>query len=225
MYESENEHSVFIGSVINSIETNVAWYEMITFNENKYKFKIDTGAMINIMPLKMLNDMGFDIINLQKSHAKLYAYPHNLIHVLGKIMLKCGFENHTTYSDFYVVREKHNKGNRVISFAEWEEVYVRDYRNLNKKGWVQAIIDEVLGQVVEAGICWKRHLEQIIKRKQFVDKDEDVNLELSSDRERSSELEQVMRNLVIPVTSKTMNESNPLPCLSSEKLDVKDCKN
>ncbi|KAK4887197.1 hypothetical protein RN001_003468 [Aquatica leii] len=80
-------------------------------------------------------------------------------------------------------------------------------------------------KVVETGIYWKRHVEQIIKRERFVDKDEDVNFELISDRERSSELEQIMRNLVIPVTPKTMNESNSLPCPSSENLDVKDCKN
>ena len=47
-------------------------------------------------------------------------------------------------------------------------VLCRDYRNPNKKAWVEAKIDEVLGdriylcKVLNDGLIWKRHVNQIL---------------------------------------------------------------
>lgn len=50
-----------------------------------------------------------------------------------------------------------------------ERVLCRDYRSRNKKGFVQCIVDEVLGdylcKILADGTIWKRHLNQMIKDK------------------------------------------------------------
>lgn len=58
--------------------------------------------------------------------------------------------------------KKPGKGRKV------GEVYCRDYKNTNKKQFVNCMVDEVLGQrtylcrIIEENLVWKRHLDQIL---------------------------------------------------------------
>jgi hypothetical protein len=54
---------------------------------------------------------------------------------------------------------------------EGEQVWVRDYRGPNKKAWVKATVEEVLGPRTffvrtEEELVWKRHLDQVMKTSQ-----------------------------------------------------------
>ncbi|XP_031349119.1 uncharacterized protein K02A2.6-like isoform X1 [Photinus pyralis] len=59
------------------------------------------------------------------------------------------------------------KPGRAISFEQGEDVYIRDYSNINKKSWIPAKIHKVLGPRVY--LCknskgmYKRHLDQILR--------------------------------------------------------------
>ncbi|KAJ8926482.1 hypothetical protein NQ314_021149 [Rhamnusium bicolor] len=61
------------------------------------------------------------------------------------------------------------KGKRDEKFVEGDRVWCRDYRNPNKKGWSECIIDEVLGdrvylcKLVNEKVIWKRHMNQILR--------------------------------------------------------------
>lgn len=66
---------------------------------------------------------------------------------------------------------KHYQGKREERFREGEVVLCRDYRNPNKKSWIEAKIDEVLGdriylcKVLNDNVFWKRHVNQILRTK------------------------------------------------------------
>ncbi|XP_060810140.1 uncharacterized protein K02A2.6-like isoform X1 [Amyelois transitella] len=71
-------------------------------------------------------------------------------------------------------------GKRKEAFKEGDIVYCRDYRNPNKKQFVKAMIDEVLGKrtyyckVLNENLIWKRHLDQIISATQDYENIEDT---------------------------------------------------
>ncbi|XP_060805921.1 uncharacterized protein K02A2.6-like [Amyelois transitella] len=71
-------------------------------------------------------------------------------------------------------------GKRKEAFKEGDIVYCRDYRNPNKKQFVKAMIDEVLGKrtyyckVLNENLIWKRHLDQIINATQDYENIEDT---------------------------------------------------
>uniref|UniRef100_A0A1Y1K1P5 RNA-directed DNA polymerase n=2 Tax=Photinus pyralis TaxID=7054 RepID=A0A1Y1K1P5_PHOPY len=66
---------------------------------------------------------------------------------------------------------KDYKGNRQVNFKIEERVWCRDYRNPNKKGWVEAKIEEIINErvylcrVLGEELIWKRHVDQILKMK------------------------------------------------------------
>ncbi|KAJ8909890.1 hypothetical protein NQ315_008913 [Exocentrus adspersus] len=74
---------------------------------------------------------------------------------------------------------KNYKGKRDEVFKEGDKVLCRDYRNSNKKKWVEATIDEVLGdrvylcKTVNDSLIWKMHLNQIVKDRGDLDINED----------------------------------------------------
>lgn len=66
-----------------------------------------------------------------------------------------------------------NLGNKHMEreglFKVGDGVWIRDYRQPNKKTWAEGVIDEVINEriylckVVKEGFIWKRHVDDIIK--------------------------------------------------------------
>ncbi|KAK4876479.1 hypothetical protein RN001_012901 [Aquatica leii] len=112
-----------------------------------------------------------------------------------------------------------NKGGREVSFNKNEEVYVRDYRLPNKKSWIKATIDEVLGArtywvKLENGTIWKRHTDQIIKIGDYC-KNNDVQ-----DKNPTLSVEQEMQKLRPFLLSQTKD----IAC-STQEIETNDsCK-
>ena len=64
---------------------------------------------------------------------------------------------------------RYHGGKRLQNFAEGEKVYVRDYRQVNKKKWIEAVVLNYEGKKVyrcevESGKVWRRHVDQIKAR-------------------------------------------------------------
>ncbi|XP_018578593.1 uncharacterized protein K02A2.6 [Anoplophora glabripennis] len=66
-------------------------------------------------------------------------------------------------------QQEKNYGGRYRKFDRGDNVMVRDYRKVNVKSWVKAVIHRKIGKSVylcclESGETWKRHVNQIWKR-------------------------------------------------------------
>lgn len=60
------------------------------------------------------------------------------------------------------------KGKRNVQFKTGDKVLVRDYRKVNKKTWIAAIVEKRIGQQTyivktQEDKVWKRHLNQMLK--------------------------------------------------------------
>lgn len=105
-----NDDYVFVGSINNLNETQKqgnngsSWYVNLLLNNCKeVKFKIDTGAMINIINVNILNDLYFDFHNLQKTTVQLSSYTNNLLSVIGTCFLNCTYNSKQYNIEFFVV--------------------------------------------------------------------------------------------------------------------------
>jgi len=86
-------------------------------------------------------------------------------------------------------QQEHQKGTHVTVFDKGNLVTARDYRMLNKKVWVPAIIAEVLGSrkylvKFKTEEIWKRHFDQLIEMSAAHNDDcipNPRNLDLSTD--------------------------------------------
>jgi hypothetical protein len=69
--------------------------------------KLDTGAQVNVMPVKVYNSLKTKSKVLQPTKVKLTAYGGNRIPVLGTCQLKCKYKNEAHNLEFYVVNTCH----------------------------------------------------------------------------------------------------------------------
>lgn len=81
-------------------------------------------------------------------------------------------------------KEETVKKGRTCSFKIGETAMVRDYRKVNKKSWCEAKVVKIIGRqtyIVETveGKSWKRHLNQMIKFKSEVDKNQPIDEEVA----------------------------------------------
>lgn len=79
-----------------------SWYEKITLKEinRKVKFKLDTGAQVNVLPLKVLKNCN---IKIKPSRVTLKTYTNARIPVVGKVELTGTVNNITRVTVFQVV--------------------------------------------------------------------------------------------------------------------------
>lgn len=84
------------------------WYKDLTVDSVKVKFKIDTGANVNVLPLYYIDKNKQK--EIKQSKIKLYAFGGTSIDALGKIQLKCKIINKNEHLDtevtFVVIKEK-----------------------------------------------------------------------------------------------------------------------
>lgn len=116
-------------------------------------------------------------------HATTGFTPSSLVFkqkVRTRLDLLSGYQN-----EFNNKQVENYRGKREENFVVGDRVWIRDYRNPNKKGWVEGVIDEVLGEriyfckVLNEEIIWKRHVNQILRNKtNVVEENSDSSREL-----------------------------------------------
>ena len=67
------------------------------------KCKLDTGAGVNVLPLKYFDKLGTKLM-LIKTAVKLYSYSGERLNTKGKAVLKCTYKNTIKLLEFYVVQ-------------------------------------------------------------------------------------------------------------------------
>lgn len=83
------------------------WFVKMCVNCQWFKFKIDTGAECNVLPIKYI--VKLDKQNLiTECDQRIIAYGNNRINVVGSIILKCTKEDGKTYPIKFVVVDVNN---------------------------------------------------------------------------------------------------------------------
>ncbi|TGZ48699.1 Uncharacterized protein DBV15_12714 [Temnothorax longispinosus] len=83
---------------------NSRWFEMIQINNSIVKFKLDTGADVNVLPLKIYNKVKKSKVKLESASIILESFGGTKIKPLGIAELLCTIKD---------VTKKQNKGNMV----------------------------------------------------------------------------------------------------------------
>ena len=122
MYTTEPETDLFIGTLdVQELKSNnetrefpvheidritieeEEWNVELEFGEKKIKFKIDTGAKCNVIPLNIYKSLKLRNHMMCPSDIKLLSYSGDKIDTCGEILLECNFKNVTQKIYCYVV--------------------------------------------------------------------------------------------------------------------------
>lgn len=100
---SENVDYVLNVNNINENTKPGAWNLDITINGQEVCFNLDTGAMVNILPLQVFKKLGVEV-PIKKSKSILTSYSGNSLNILGTVELMCTIKNRYAMVEFYVVK-------------------------------------------------------------------------------------------------------------------------
>lgn len=101
----ESDNSFFVGK-INCRSQVRDWYANVKFENNVIiKFKLDTGAQVNCIPLKLFKSLNIDSNCLMETNELLSSYTKDRLKVVGKCTLKCKYNNNSHILDFFIVNE------------------------------------------------------------------------------------------------------------------------
>lgn len=101
--ESLSEN-IFIGMVNTIGKINREWnVDMLVNKEKLIRFKLDTGAMTNVISFKDLKNLKMGAESLKKTNIKLTNYSNDLIPVMGECQLQCNYKNSDYLLNFVVV--------------------------------------------------------------------------------------------------------------------------
>lgn len=78
---------------VSNINCINSWDIDLIIKGQTLNFKLDTGADVNVLPLKYLLKIGLKETDLLSTNTKLTAYSGNTIQVLGKIYLRVSYKN------------------------------------------------------------------------------------------------------------------------------------
>lgn len=79
------------------------WTEVLRVEDQNVEFKLDTGAMADVIPVSLVRSLNISNKNIQKTKTVLCSYSQNKLPVLGQIKLNCSFGRKDFALNFYVV--------------------------------------------------------------------------------------------------------------------------
>jgi len=83
----DKEGYLFIGEIENKNNKEQTWFTEVEINNNKVKFKVDTGAMCNILSVIQLKAMGLSKIKIEPTTVMLKSYTGDKLQVKGMCKL------------------------------------------------------------------------------------------------------------------------------------------
>ena len=95
--EDDGEHHV---GVLDACRED-AWYTSVKVNGSLTKFKLDTGAEVNLIPRHMLGRINVESVRPTKT--RLTAFGGSVLLPIGKITAQCVAKGRTVNLEFYVV--------------------------------------------------------------------------------------------------------------------------
>ena len=91
-----------IGSNIEKKVTEAC--SILKLNNKKVKVKLDTGAEVNVMPVRVYEQIKSNDVKMKTTATKLFVYGGADIPIVGKIDVKCEFCNAEEQAEFFIVK-------------------------------------------------------------------------------------------------------------------------
>ena len=91
-----------IGSNIEKKATEV--FRILKINNKKVKVKLDTGAEVNVMPLRVFEQITSKDVTMKTTATKLCEYGGANLPIVGKIDVKCEFHDAEEQAEFFIVK-------------------------------------------------------------------------------------------------------------------------
>ncbi|XP_025836313.1 uncharacterized protein LOC112906430 [Agrilus planipennis] len=101
-----NVEFLYVGSINETVaEINLGnqWRTELNIAEKTVSFKIDTGAMANVLPFNMFSSLGLSKNIIRKTNTMLNSYTGDKLKVLGKCEVPCIKDGNTYLLNFFVV--------------------------------------------------------------------------------------------------------------------------
>lgn len=99
----DNLNKYFIDK-INSDSYKQEWQAILLLeNRLQHNFKLDTGAMANIINSKVISELGIQSRSLNKTKQRLTTYTGQNLRTLGKIKLNVRYKNQNADLEFFVI--------------------------------------------------------------------------------------------------------------------------
>ena len=101
--EEASDDERFVGCItsINTVELS-EWYEELTVQIKAVKFQLDTGAKFNVLPYKVIEDLGIQC-HFEKIQIRLKSYSGHQIPTRGVMTLPCEHKGNVCNAQFHVV--------------------------------------------------------------------------------------------------------------------------
>ncbi|XP_063917307.1 uncharacterized protein K02A2.6-like [Zophobas morio] len=105
-----DEDVLYIGTInnvvrVNDVTTHNAWTSNLKINNIDITFKLDTGAMANILPVQNYLDLNIPLSLIKPSKITLKSYTGDKLPLLGHCQLNCQHQNNTYNLRFYVIND------------------------------------------------------------------------------------------------------------------------
>ncbi|XP_061709453.1 uncharacterized protein LOC133519464 [Cydia pomonella] len=100
VYQIEESDQQVIYCLNNEIDE---WSIVLNINSYNLRFKLDTGAEVNVLPLRYLSQVGLSKENLMVTTSRLHGYSGKNLDVLGKCFLKVVYKDNVYFLEFKVV--------------------------------------------------------------------------------------------------------------------------
>ncbi|KAF2885244.1 hypothetical protein ILUMI_20910 [Ignelater luminosus] len=105
---STDNEEIFMSSIeldnVNYVN-EVVWEELVFINNKPVNFKLDSGAMCNVLPYDVVKNLEREN-SIKSSNKTIIAYGENKIKVIGEIILKCMIRKNEYKIKFIVVDVK-----------------------------------------------------------------------------------------------------------------------
>lgn len=94
---------MYIGSIEINVITENQWNTKLKLNNTHVELKIDTGAMVNILPLNAFNITKINSDKLEKTNTQLKSCTGDSLNVVGSCKMQYSRNNSIKTLCFYVV--------------------------------------------------------------------------------------------------------------------------
>ena len=92
---------------------------ILKINNKKVKVKLNTDAEVNVMPMRVFNQIEDGLVKMERTRTKLCGYGGTNIPVEGKIKVICKFRDAKQKSEFYVAK---TDSKTVLSLQTYREL-------------------------------------------------------------------------------------------------------
>lgn len=102
--KTNNDDFMFIGLISeNKSSHEKEWLTKLEINKCFVEFKIDTGAMANVIPMKIFKSLGYERNKICQTTTQLKSYTGSILKTLGKVSLKCKIKSNSYDIEFFVI--------------------------------------------------------------------------------------------------------------------------